>query len=654
MAEVAKKPDKKESLGRLKSLGLTLPYQIPLLLPNAWDDLTSLVDRFGDLIPAAQSCAVVGRLVGTPEVRFGGAAPMLIGYIADPLGNKLGFNLFGDTREFQESLQSQPDRVILLGQMDIYDGRNWLKTPELVSETWIGRLRPRYSGKPGVIKAETVRERVLSRLNETIPLAGEFLARELAQFGDRARLAELAGYPGWSLESILFHAHLPRTIEHGQVAQQSLHRLAALGIISIASAGKETRVCTKSLDLPDWRVRAKAIPFPLTDEQEQAVMDALSDMSQGAPMHRIISGDVGTGKTAVFAIVAATVVDGGGTVACLLPNSVLATQIFDEITTWWPDLPVQLMTGATRTEELCGSMVVGTTAILFKELGDVDLVIVDELQKTSRAQREQMVGVNTHLLESTATCIPRSQALIRYGAIKVSRLTKNHTPKEIFTRIWQKNEWPDLFAQVKDTLANGDQVLLVYALREKGEEADPAERAPEAAVKKLDMKSATEVYEKWNQMFPGLVRLIHGQMASDEKDSALDDMRAGRANICVATTVIEVGVNLPKLRRVVVVNPERHGASTLHQIRGRVARNGGIGHMDMFIPLPVKAATRERLQVLVATSDGFEVADFDMRLRGIGDLSQSSNKQSGADMTFLFGRPVEIDILDEMIRTVGV
>ena len=648
---VQKSEKKKEQMGRLKSIGLTLPYQIPLLLPDSWDDLSCIVDHFDAALPAAHSRAVTGRLKHAPSVRFDGAAPRLVGYLYDDQDERIGFMAFGDTRDLKEALLSQCDRVTLFGHLDVFNEQNWLKEIEIVPEEWIGRIRPRYRGKMGVITPETVRERVLSRLNEAIPLAADFLKRELIQFGGPERLADLAGFKGKDLESILYQAHLPRTVSEGEAAQLALQKLAALGTIALASAGKTERICTVRLNLPDWRERANAIPFPLTDEQEQAVFDSLNDISSAAaPMHRIISGDVATGKTAIFALVAAAVVDAGGTVACLLPNESLAGQVFEEITGWWPDLPVQLVTGSSK-EDLCGSMVVGTSALLFKDLGDLDLVIVDELQKSSRAQREQLVGPNTHLLEATATCIPRSQALIRYGAVKVSRLTKCHTAKEIHTRIWQRNEWPALYAAVQETLSNGDQVLMVYPLREKGE--CPTAEEQEKRQKKLELRSAAEVFEKWEKLYPGKVRLIHGQMNDDEKTAALKDMRAGRASILCATTVVEVGITIPQLRRVVVVHPERHGASTLHQIRGRLCRNGGVGHFDMFLPQPAKAATKDRLQVLVSTTDGFRVAELDMMNRGIGDLSVTSNRQSGADMTFLFGKPVSIPVLDEMIKVVG-
>jgi ATP-dependent DNA helicase RecG len=499
---------------------------------------------------------VAGRLNGPPSVKFHVGTPLLRGYLEDRNGLKIGFSTFGDSRKFEKDLRSQTDRVILFGKLEFLDdGRPWLKAPELVPEEWLGRLRPRYPGKAGVVKPDTVRERVVSTLEEAIPLAADFLARELASFGSRQELAELAGLPQCQLETLLRQAHFPQTLERGRMAQEGLERLAALGIIASASGGQAPQPCTKSLDLPDWRPLAAAIPFALTSEQEHAISDALADIASVDRMHRIISGDVGTGKTAVMGVVAAAVVEAGGNVACLLPNESLAGQIFRELTEWWPDLPVQLLTGSHRDDALCGSMVVGTTAILHQDLGYVDLCSVDEQHKMGRSQREQLVGPDTHLLEMTATCIPRTQALLRYGVVKVSRLTQCHTKKQIHTRIWHKNETAALFAQVKESLAAGDQVLLVYPLREKGEE-DPEAETPEAS-RKLELKNVVEEYSKWERLFPGQVRLVHGQMAAVDKDAALDDMCAGRAAILVATTVVEVGINIPLLRRIVIVHPDR-------------------------------------------------------------------------------------------------
>lgn len=636
-----KQPDK---LGRLKSLGLSELWQVALLLPSRWDDMTSIVTDFSSHLENGNSYLLRGILSGSPSMRFVGT-PRLVGYIADSGGRKIGFSLFGDSRVFQALLKDSADDLLLFGQIDLFNNSYWLKNPEVVHPRWVGRLRPVYPGKTRVINPDTVRERVGRALKDAIPVAANFLANELKSFGTREVLAGIVGLSEWSLEQILVQAHFPKTIENGRKSQLALDRLAALGIIAAAQGSKgESQLNSHTLMLGDWRHRSLKIPFDLTDEQKTAIIDTIADLKNPFSMRRILSGDVGTGKTAVYGTVAATVVDGFGTVVILLPNESLAKQVYREFTNWWPDIPIQLVTGSSKGN-VAAPLVIGTTAALFRGTCVPDLVIVDEQQKFSREQREQLVGCETHQLEVTATCIPRSQALVRYGVLKVSKLTKCHTPKTIHTRIWQHNQWGEVSASIKTTIAAGDQVLYVYPLREKGEKPGVDDEEKPAG-SKPELKSAGEVFEKWEKLYPGKARIIHGQMSDDEKTAALNDMLSGVASVLVATTVVEVGINLPKLRRVVVVHPERHGITTLHQIRGRVARLGGEGWCDLFLPYPVKPATLERLQVLEKTQDGFIVAEHDMRLRGIGDMSRGSDKQSGADMNFLFGRPVSIDSLD--------
>ncbi len=627
----------------MSSLGLTSLWQVALLLPTGWDDLTCPVRVFDRVQPGP--ALLLGVVADSPDVRFDGT-PRLIGYLHDADDRRVGFSVFGDTRDFYGQLADFADaagQVALFGQLEEFNGKPWLKSPVVVPPEWIGRLRPRYQGKTRVINPDTVRDRVVRYLEKAIPHAVEFLSAELAEFGTPAQLADSAGLRGWSLERIIRAAHLPGSLVEGEKAQRAMECLAALGIVKRANISHASVARSASITPGDWTARGSSIPFLLTSEQLKAINDAVEDIMAPAPMRRILAGDVGTGKTAVYGTISAAVVDGGGSVVVLCPTESLARQVTREFGSWWPDIAVQLVTGGSD-EELSAPVLVGTTALLSRDLGTPDLVIVDEQQKFSVAQREQLVGTETNLLEVTATCIPRSQALVRYGVVKVSRLTKCHTAKNITTRIRHRGEWKGLVGDVFGTIKSGGQVLLVYPLREKGEQ-DAEDSAPKDSL----LKSAEEIHEKWSAMLPGRVCWIHGQMSDDEKGEALAAMRNGLKDLMVATTVVEVGVDLPKLRRVVVVHPDRHGLTTLHQIRGRVARKGGEGWCDLFLPYPVKDATMERLRVLEATTDGFKVAEQDMRLRGIGDLSHGATRQSGADEMFLYGRSVRMEVLDEVM-----
>ena len=641
----------KSNMGRLKSFGIKEPWQVALLLPNSFDDFRTVRDQFNVEIPEG-NCAVLGCLAGTPETRFTNGAPLLIGSLMDTAGAKINFSVFGDSKEFKKELLEQPAKILLLGKIEYFNNQPWLRSPEIISEKWIGRLRPRYPGKPKTIKPETVRTRVLTNLKEAVPLAAEFIAQELAEFGSRKKLAEIAGLRNWDIEAIIYNAHVPKTPEVGELAQKAMEYLAALGIVKDAKKSQGTAHC-KPLQVGDWRQFAAMVPWELTEEQNKAISDIIKDVTTpGPPMRRLLNGDVGTGKSSILGVVAATLVDANYSVAILLPNSTLAAQMAEEFQSWMPDLPLQLVTGEQH-DDICAPLVIGTTALLFRDLGNPTLIICDEQQKFAHNQREQLAGPNTHILESTATCIPRSAALVRYGMVKVSKITRDHTPKDIVSKIWQKKEWPELYSSLQETIKSGAQAMLVYPLRESGDETDKSGQEQDSK-KKFDLRSATEIFEKWEKILPGRVRLIHGQMTDGEKQKAITDMREEKATVLVSTSICEIGLTIPNLRHVIVAHPDRFGVSSLHQIRGRLCRrHGGKGKFDMFLPYPVKEDTMKRLRVLEQTRDGFKIAEEDLKLRGCGDLGNGS-KQSGTDETFLFGRPIRLDILDKVMATIEV
>jgi len=299
---------------------------------------------------------------------------------------------------------------------------------------------------------------------------------------------------------------------------------------------------------------------------------------------------------------------------------------------WWPDLPVARVTGTGVDGPVrAGAVLVGTTALLHRsDLPALDLVVVDEQQRFSRGQREALAEARTHLLEVTATCIPRTQALVTYGVVAVDRLTTCHVRRELRTRIWTREERAALMEAVRRTVAEGGQVLALYPRRDQGA---TEERAAVAAVAAL-----------WERQFPGRVQVVHGGQSEEANAAALEALRRREADVLVATTVVEVGVDLPGLRRVVVVHAERFGLAQLHQIRGRVARTGGVGWCDLYLPEPVGVATLERLEVLVRETDGYRIAEADLRQRGAGELVGEA--QSGMDRTVLLGRPLSLEALE--------
>lgn len=647
MAVTAKK--QKSPLGRVTSLGPKETWQAALLLPTGWDDLRIPIDSFNCEFADGEPVLLRGRLAGSIQVSLGGGVPIMRGTIEDTNRYTIGFSMFGDTRELQAEIEQKASDLILYGQINLYNGRTYLKNIELVDPRWVGRLRPRYAGKPRVITPETVRDRVVRLLRDAIPVASQAIIKELGRAPeDLLRFADVEGIS--TMERLVLHAHLPRTIEQGQAAQRALEHMAALRAITIArdQAPKPIPGGVKTpRPLGQWQVWADKLPFKLSPNQCSAIEEIVSDMRRGQPMRRLLSGDVGYGKTAVFAVAAATLYATGGRVAVLLPNETLADQAYREIKGFWPELgdTIQLITGSTgdSTDPARAQWLIGTTALLFREVGEFHLVVVDEQQKFSREQREKLLKSHTHLLEATATCIPRSQALVQFGGFASTLLDEPPIPRTIHTLIRYAEDRRQLFADVQATLDAGDQVLVVYP--RKAEAKGKKEAQEEEGIH--DVEAAVHA---WERICPGQVRYAHSGRSEIENESALRDMREERAKVLIATTVVEVGVNIPRLRRVIIVHPHRFGLSTLHQIRGRAARTGGIGYCDLYLPDPPKEKSLERLKVLERTQNGFEVAREDLMLRGCGNLSADSKQQTGADETILFGRPLTPDRLEEAIE----
>lgn len=634
---------KSNTLGRLAALGPKEPWQTPLLLPDGWDDFTQVIADFS-FSPRQRKVVVRGRLHREIDLRFNNRIPRIVGYLTDGLG-KIGFVKIGEVRDVQNAIEEFPDDVILYGSHSYLESTLWLNDIEVLDPSWLGRMRPRYRGIPRVISSDTTRERILQHLPGAFDQCSRWLQQQLnlpeTQILDIANCGHTS-----SLSSLLYKCHLPDSLAEGTAAQKSLERIAAFGVAREVILRRNPEAPTpNTFALADWRQFAADLPFTLNSEQVQAIEDITSRIRAGQPLRHCLAGDVGTGKTAVYAITARAVLAGGGRVAIMLPNEPLAKQIYADFRAWWPDIEILLATSASN----CGKdlshhrILIGTQALLFKHTGDIDLLIADEQQKFSRAQREQLTKSNSHLLEVSATCIPRSHALVKYGIQSMSKLKTGNVEKRITTRIWSRDDRRELMNTVFETVAAGRRVFVIYPVRDLTDEAASeklqAERLP----------AAEQAFETWNRHFPGRARLAHGGLTESENEAALHDLKNGLADVLVTTSLVEVGINVPDTGQILVIHAERFGLSTLHQLRGRLARNGGDGRFDLLLQPPVSEDVMHRLDILVRTNDGFEVANHDMSIRGFGDLGRNSTKQSGSDDTFLFGRPLSPQVLEEVL-----
>lgn len=646
----------KKKLGRLKSLGLQTAWQAAFLLPVKYQDFRApLTDFTTNRLPEGSLC-IKGKVGFEPSVSYKNGAPMLSGSLIDSAGYAFQFSKFGNTIDLKKYLLSAKKNdsdMLLYGDLCLFDGNWYLHDTQIVNPFWEGKIRPVYQGKPNVINPDTVRVKILECLfdKNNMQMASQWLSESLKEFGSPEILAKIAKCPGWTLNQIIWQAHFPKTPQHCRQAVNGLERLAGLGILQQARQNVPQVVpgfhIEKNKAAESYLSRSAGLPFKLIDEQKNAIGDSVKDLMGPIAGKRLLSGDVGTGKTAVYGMTAAICADQGGTVAIMLPNTVLAQQVGREIHSCWPDIDMQIVTG--NTEELRDGVqiYVGTTALLFRtnekkeKKEKFDFVVVDEQHKFSREQREKLVQQGTHLLEASATCIPRSLALMKFGFQKTSNLTKCHVDKHIETKIRTLEDKVSLFQDIKKTLADKGQVLVVYP--KKFDDPKSSSKLP----------AVEEALPAWEKVFPGQVGMVHSGTPADQKEQIIKDITEGRINILISTTVVEVGLNIPRLKRVTIMHAERHGLAGLHQLRGRAARKGGLGHCDLYLPVPahtVKKKLMERLGILVETNDGFKIAEHDLKLRGAGNLSKESNRQSGADETFLFGRGVRMDILEDLVN----
>lgn len=374
------------------------------------------------------------------------------------------------------------------------------------------------------------------------------------------------------------------------------------------------------------------LPFPLTNAQKRIIKEIRQDMATGEQMNRLLQGDVGSGKTLVALMLMLIALDNGFQAAMMAPTEILATQHYQTITEALKGLNVnvELLTGSTKKADrdrmhnalLTGDLhiLIGTHALIedtvqFSNLG---LVVIDEQHRFGVAQRAKLWTKNVnppHILVMTATPIPRTLAMTVYGDLDVSVIDELPPGRKPIRTIHQYDKKRGaLYDSIRKQLQEGRQVYIVYPLIKESE--------------KLDLKNLEEGFEHIKEIFPEYtVCKVHGKMKPKEKDAEMQRFVANEAQIMVATTVIEVGVNVPNASVMVIESAQRFGLSQLHQLRGRVGRGADQSYCILVTPYELSADTRKRIDIMVESNDGFEIAEADLKLRGPGDLE--GTQQSG-------------------------
>jgi len=650
-------PERKPQIGKLKSFGITKNHMAPLLLPKKYFDVrrSQIYTDFNDLSDHMDEKVLIGcKIVGEPKVDFSRKPTSVSFKVAGRNGSFLYLKTFGYDKDFIKALKTDPI-FCFKGTVSEFRGQLQFKNPELINMKWVGRIMPIYAGKERIMKPETVQERIMNLVDPHLKESCKELRSKfkLSSKNEVANFLSEMGATQKTFEDLIKAIHLPETTSEGEYAQSVIKRMSALDMINRTKEDQKKNIVKDSaLKIPHRLVQETISELPkfikLTNDQYQAIDEAVEDINSNQPMRRLLTGDVGTGKSVPIAVLAASVAKMELNTTILMPNAPLAEQMRNDIENWWPNLKPKLV--STEVKGLPESRIlVGTTALNFRIPDDypIALHIIDEQQKMSVDQRLKLARRNTNVLEASATPVPRSLGLIKYGQMPISTLKEGHVEnKRITERINNvKSDKERVFDRIIDSVKNGNKALIIYPLAEASVNEDEKNIGNE-----VDKKSVTSAFDLWEKFFPGRVRFVHGKLSDEEKFSAINALKNGDADILCSTTVVEVGLNVNNLRDVLIIHPERLGLSTIHQIRGRLARDGGIGHLTLYTPDEISEKSAERLDLLMHHNDGFELSYQDMRQRGVGDMNKISEMQSGHLDGFIPNAPISIEDIDYVVK----
>ncbi len=428
------------------------------------------------------------------------------------------------------------------------------------------------------------------------------------------------GLPKDTAEKLLeFHFPNERMLLHKEISKEHRDTLkfTELFVYMKLLAGKRRyfkAMVSKNAEYEKW---LETLPFRLTSEQISAIEDIKKDFAKDVAAKRMVVGDVGSGKTMV--IMASVEMMKNERSILMAPTTILANQLYEEAQKFLPHIKTTLVTNKSKKINLDAfEFIIGTHALLYRELPEAALVMVDEQHRFGTLQRnmlEKLVSSGEkkpHYLQFSATPIPRTQAMIESANIDVSLITSTPFKKDITSKVIHKQDFKNLLEHIKNEIAQKRQVLIVYPLVEQSD--------------MLGYQSIEEARGYWEKNFEN-VFVTHG------KDKAKEDVLLNfrdEGSILISTTVVEVGISLPRLSSVIIVGAERLGLSTLHQLRGRVSRTGLKGYCFLY----TNQNSSERLERFVETPSGFDIANLDLKYRKSGDLLKGSN-QSGSQFKWV-------------------
>lgn len=620
-------PKRAELLG--KQLGIKSYRDLLYHFPTRYLDRSSIY-RVKDLSGEMPLIQLKGRFIAM-TVQGEGAKTRLVGVFTDGTGT-MEVVWFRRIKQIRESYHTG-NEYIIFGKPELFNNRWSMVHPEVdtpAATTAAQGLRGVYP-LTETLRNQGIGARQIFTWVQTAlaasPVITETLPRSIIE---RLKLM--------SLRESLINIHNPQSNEKLQAARLRL-KFEELFYIQLNIQRYSRR---RNAQLTGFRFPrigqyfntfySQQMPFELTGAQKRVIKEIRADMGTGKQMNRLLQGDVGSGKTLVALLCMLIALD-NGTQACLMaPTEILATQHYETISSMVAPIGinVKLLTGSTRKKErdiihsqlTDGSLhiLIGTHAVIednvqFKNLG---FVVIDEQHRFGVAQRARLWQKNMvvpHVLVMTATPIPRTLAMTIYGDLSVSVIDELPPGrKPVTTLLRYDNNRMAVYQALGKQLKQGRQAYIVYPLIQENE--------------KLDLKCLEEGYEMIRETFRDYkVCYVHGKMKPAEKEHQMMLFATNQAQILVATTVIEVGVNVPNASTMIIENAERFGLSQLHQLRGRVGRGADQSYCILMTHQKIQKETRQRLEIMTSTTDGFVIAEADLKMRGPGDME--GTMQSG-------------------------
>ena len=631
----------------LQKMGLDTPMALALHLPSRYEDETELYSIEEALVHGRFNSTQTQGVVSPIQVLFRPRRQLLVTIEDDTASLQLRFLNFYPSQQKQMAVGTH---IRVRGEI-----REGYQGPEIVHPTvravtpdspLATSLTPVYPASAGISQA-------IIRKAVNVALSDASLKEGLAEFLPADLMAKLLPDHQWPpLQAAITYLHQPPAGADTQDLLERTHpawrRVQFEELLAQQISLKRAHAIRRERRAPTFKKiqglqsieegLVKALPFQLTRAQEKVWQEMSSDLSQDFPMNRLLQGDVGSGKTVVAALAAARTMDHGYQAAVMAPTEILAEQHYLKMKEWFDPLGVKVawLSGSLKAKEKRlaqgliesgeAQLIIGTHALIqesvsFAKLG---LAVIDEQHRFGVRQRleiQQRVGSELfycHQLMMSATPIPRTLAMTYYADLDISVIDQLPPGrKPIVTKVVKAARREEVIKGLNDWLVKGLQAYWVCPLIEESEA--------------LQLQTAVESFEQLTQALPNFkVGLVHGRLKADEKAAVMAAFKANEIQLLVATTVIEVGVDVPNAALMVIEHAERFGYAQIHQLRGRVGRGSADSVCILMYAEPLSMAAKERLQTLRETSDGFVIAERDLSLRGPGELLGA--KQSGDAM----------------------